>query len=108
MVVAHEVMSYIKFYNLVNIRKMKKVIGLANLKKVDNVICKQCQIGKMTKPSFKSKTFTYDDILELVHIGLCGPIGVQSHCGDKYFILLVDAYSRMMTLMFLKEKFDSF
>ena len=62
----------------------------------------------MTKSSFKRKTYTYDVILELVHTHLCGPIGVQSYYSDKYFILYVDEYSRMMTVMFLKEKSNAF
>ena len=62
----------------------------------------------MTKSSFKSKTYLSNDILKLVHTNLCRSIGVQSYCGEKYFILLVDDYSRMMTVMFLKEIFDAF
>ena len=83
---------------------MKRVRGFAKLKKPNDVICKQCQLGKMTKSSFKSKTNTSNAILELVHTNLCGPIDVQSYKGDKYFILFVDNYSRMMTVMFLREK----
>ena len=45
---------------------------------------------KMTKSSFKSKTYSSNDILELVHTNLCRPIVVQSYDGDKYFILFVD------------------
>lgn len=33
---------------------------------------------------------------------------VQSYYGDKYFILFVDDYSRMMSIMFLKEKSEAF
>ena len=62
----------------------------------------------MTKSSFKIKTYMSTDILEWVHTDLCGPIGVQSYYGDKYFILFVDDYSRMMTMMFLKDKYDDF
>ena len=62
----------------------------------------------MTRSSFKSKTYTSKEVLELVHIDLCGPIEVQSYKGDKYIMLLVDDYSRMMIVMFLKQKSDSF
>lgn len=55
---------------------MKKVRGLPKLKKADNAMCKQCQLGKMTKPSFKSKTHTASDILELVLTDLCASIDV--------------------------------
>ena len=94
--------------NLVNISNMKKVKGLPKLKKPDNTICKQCQLDKMTNSSFKSKTHTSKGILEIVHTNLCGPIEVQSYKGDKYIMLFVDDYSRMMTVMFLKQKSDAF
>ena len=87
---------------------MKRVRGFPKLKKHGNATCKQCQLGKMTKSSFKSKTYSFDDILELVHTHLCGPIGVQSYSGDINLFLFIDHYSRMMTVMFLKEKCDVF
>ena len=71
-------------------------------------MCKQCQHEKMTKSSFKSKTYVLEEILELVHTVLYGPIGERSYCGARYFILFVDDYSRMMTVMFLKEKSNAF
>ena len=39
-------------------------------------------VGKMKKSSFKRKTYSSNDILELVNTDLCGPIGVQFFCGD--------------------------
>ena len=62
----------------------------------------------MTKSSFKSKTYTYKEVLEIVHTNLCGPIEVQSYKGDKYIMLFVDDYSRMIIVMFLKKKYDAF
>ena len=62
----------------------------------------------MTKSSFKRKNYTFKEILEIVHTDLCGPIEVQSYKGDKYIMLFVDDYSRMMAVMFLKKKFDAF
>ena len=62
----------------------------------------------MTKSSFKIKTYTSKEVLELVHTNLCGPIEVQSYKGEKFIMLFVDDYSRMMTAMFLKKKYDAF
>ena len=62
----------------------------------------------MGKTSFKSKNYHYEEVLELVHTYLCGHIGKESYGGDKFFILFVDDYSRMMTIMYLKEKFEAF
>ena len=62
----------------------------------------------MTKSSFKRKTYTSKEILEIVHIDLCGPIDVKSYKGDKYITLFFDDYSRMMIVVFLKYKYDAF
>ena len=62
----------------------------------------------MTKSSFKRKTYTSNEVLELVHIDLCGPIEVQSYKGDRYIMLFLDDYSRMMIVIFLKQKLDAF
>ena len=86
---------------------MKRVRGLPKLQKLDNITCKQCKLGKMIKSSFKSKTHTSKIILVIVHIDLCGPIEVKSYKGDKYIMLFVDDYSRIMTAIFLKLKYDA-
>lgn len=59
------------------------VRGMAQLVKPDNVLCKDCQMGKMTLTSFKSKSFSSENILDLVHIDLCGPMRTISFYGDK-------------------------
>ena len=62
----------------------------------------------MGKTSFKRKNYYLEEVLELVHIDLCGPIGTTSYSGEKFFILFVDDYSRMMIVMYLKEKSEAF
>ena len=57
----------------------------------------------MKNSNFKSKTHASRGILKIVQTKLCGPIDVQSYQGDKYIILFIDDYSRMMTIMFLKK-----
>ena len=93
---------------MVKISKFRKVRGIPNLKKPDIGLCKNCQIGKMGKTSFKSKNYQSKDILEIVHIDLCGPIGVESYIREKFFFLFVDDYSRMMTDMYLRKKLEAF
>ena len=92
---------------MVKIRKFKKVRGIPSLKKPDVGLCKNYQIGKMGKSSFKRKNYQCKYILEIVHSDLCGPIGVESYNGEKFFILFVDDYSRMMTNMYLREKSEA-
>ena len=71
-------------------------------------LCKNCQIGKMRKTSFKRKNYHSKEVLELVHTYLCGPIGIESYSGDKYISLFVNNYSRMMTIMYLKHQSEAF
>ena len=62
----------------------------------------------MGKTSFKRKNYHLEEVLELIHTDLCVNIGIESYSGDKYFILFVDYYSRMMTIMYLKDNSEAF
>ena len=104
----HKRLCHVNFDNMISISKMKKVKVLPKLKKPDNTMCKQYKLVKMTNSSFKRKTYTSKEVLELVHIYLCGPIEVKSYKEDRYIMFFVDDYSRMMTVMFLKQKSDAF
>jgi hypothetical protein len=46
--------------------------------------------------------------LEIVHIDLVGPTTTKVLKGEKYFMLLVDYYTRMTTVCFLKNKSEYF
>ena len=104
----HKTLCHVNFDNLVNIRNNRRVRGILSLKKPKMEMFKQCQIEKMGKTSFKSKNYNTEEVLELVHIDLCGPIGTTCYNGENYFILFVDDHSRMMIVMFLKEKLEAF
>ena len=72
----HKRLCHVNFDNLVEIRKNRRVRGIPTLRKPDIDLCKNCQIGKMGKTSFKRKNYHYEEVLELVHIDLCRPIGI--------------------------------
>lgn len=97
-------LCHVNFDNMIKIIRKKNIRGFPSLSKLDHVMCHQCQKRKMTKSSFKSKDYSKKRILELVHTNLCGPMRTQSYYGDRYFIMFVDDYTRLMTIMFLKEK----
>ena len=63
----HKNPCHVNFDNLVNISKMKKVRVLLKTKNPSNAMCKQCHLRKQTKSSFKSKIYTANDVLKLVH-----------------------------------------
>ena len=104
----HKRLCHVNFDNLVKISKNRRVRGIPSLRKPNMGLCKNCQIGKMGKTSFKRKNYHSKEVLELVHTELCGTIGIESYSGDKFFIIFFDDYSRMMTVMYLKEQSEAF
>ena len=46
--------------------------------------------------------------LDIVHIDLRGPTKTRGFYGERYFMILVDDFSRMMWVAFLKEKSETF
>jgi hypothetical protein len=46
--------------------------------------------------------------LEIVHTDLVGPTTTKGLKDEKYFMLLVDDYTRLNTVFFLKNKLEAF
>lgn len=72
-------------------------------------------MGKQTRETTLRKSNSRcTQILELIHADICGPLPVPSIAGNKYFLLLVDNFSRKIWIYFLKyksqahEKFSDF
>jgi hypothetical protein len=76
--------------------------------KPTNTLCKHCQQGKKTKTRFKSKEYSMTRPLEIVHTDIVGPNTTKVLKGDKYFMLLVDDYTRMTSIFFLRNKSEAF
>ncbi|WP_258316917.1 hypothetical protein, partial [Escherichia coli] len=58
------------FDNTVKVSKIKAVRGLPLLNKPKNSFCRECQIGKMSSSTFKGKSFSAENLLDLVHTNL--------------------------------------
>ena len=87
---------------------MFAVRNFPKIVKPTNTICKECSLAKHNRISFPSKKFTTTMKLEIVHIDLNGPKNTKGYYGGRYFIILVDDFSRMMWVEFLKEKSEAF
>jgi transposase InsO family protein len=61
-----------------------------------------------TKTRFKSKEYSTKRPLEIVHTDLVGPTTTKGLKGEKYFMLLVDDYTRITALFFLRNKSEDF
>jgi hypothetical protein len=68
-------------------------------------LCEACLAGKQRRTPFPQQAkYRADERLELVHADLCGPISPPTPGGRRYFLLLVDDYSRYMWLDLLSAK----
>jgi transposase InsO family protein len=85
------------------------VKDLPKISKPNNSVCESCQMGKLTCAQFKSKSFTYSEkSLQIVHMDLCVPSRKEGTGGECYFMLVIDDFSRLMWVSFLREKSDAF
>jgi transposase InsO family protein len=101
-------MGHMHFDNLVTVSKREAVREMPQIMKPTNTLCKHCQQGKQTKTRFKSKEHSTTRSMEIVHTDIVGPTTTKGLKGEKYFMLLVDNYTRMIVVCFLKSKSEAF
>lgn len=89
-------LCHVNFETIVKVGKKKCVRGLPPITKYNIVMCKDYQLGKLANSSLSRKSFTSKQVLELVHTNLCGPMRTKSGSSDKYFMLFIDDFCRMM------------
>jgi hypothetical protein len=94
----HRRMCHMHFDTLVKVIKREAVGQMPQITKPTNTLCKHCQQGKKTKTRFKSKEYSTTRPLEIVHTNLVGSTKTKGLKGEKYFMLLVDDYTRMTAI----------
>ena len=104
----HRRMGHMHFDNLVKVSKREAVREMPHITKPTNTLCKHWQQGKKTKTRFKSKEYSTTKPLEIVHNDLVGQTKTKGLKGERYFMLLVDDYTRMTAVLFLKNKSEAF
>lgn len=66
--------------------------------------CRVCPMGKQSRLPFGSNVTRTSEILELVHSDISGPMEVNSHGGNRFYVSFIDDITRRMTVYFLKTK----
>ncbi|UYV71371.1 FHDC1 [Cordylochernes scorpioides] len=93
------------------LNSMSKKNTVKGLEKVQGnpTTCDVCKVAKITRSSFKfSYTILTRKPLEKVHMDIWGPAPVRSLGGSRYFLSIIDDYSRKVNVYFLKEKSEVF
>ncbi|GJS89919.1 retrovirus-related pol polyprotein from transposon TNT 1-94 [Tanacetum coccineum] len=81
------------------------VRGLPKLKFKKDHLCSACAMGKIKKkPHIPKSEDTNQEKLYLLHMDLCGPMGVASVNGKKYILVIIDDYSRFTWVKCLRSK----
>ena len=57
---------------------------------------------------FKAKGYRAKEVLDLVHIDLCGPMSTSARGGYEYFITFIDDYSRYGYIYLMRHKSEAF
>ena len=71
-------------------------------------VCESCLEGKMTKWHFNAKGRRAQELLELVHTDVCGPMSTQAKGGYEYFITFTDDYLRYGFVYLMRWKSEAF
>ncbi|GJX39271.1 retrovirus-related pol polyprotein from transposon TNT 1-94 [Tanacetum coccineum] len=101
----HRRLNHLNFGTLNELARKDLVRGLPKLKYEKEHLCPSCQLGKSKKSSHPLKTVnTNTEILNTLHMDLCGPMRVESINGKKYILVVVDDYTRFGWVRFLRTK----
>ncbi|GJY89322.1 retrovirus-related pol polyprotein from transposon TNT 1-94 [Tanacetum coccineum] len=101
----HRRLNYLNFGTINDLSRKDLVRGLPRLKFEKDHLCSACQLGKSKKHTHKPKTKNTNlEVLNTLHMDLCGPMRVLTINGEKYILVIVDDYSRFTWVKFLRSK----
>nr|GEY74547.1 integrase, catalytic region, zinc finger, CCHC-type, peptidase aspartic, catalytic [Tanacetum cinerariifolium] len=91
----HRRLNHLNFGTINDLARKDLVRGLPRLKFEKDHLCSTCQLGKNKKHTHKPKAENTNlEVLNTLHMDLCGPMRVQTINGKKYILVIVDDYSR--------------
>ncbi|GJY40630.1 retrovirus-related pol polyprotein from transposon TNT 1-94 [Tanacetum coccineum] len=101
----HRRLNHLNFGTINDLARKDLVRGLPRLKFEKDHLCSACQLGKSKKHTHKPKTENTNlEVLNTLHMDLCGPMRMQTINGKKYVLVIVDDYSRFTWVKFLRSK----
>ncbi|KAG7582883.1 Retrotransposon Copia-like N-terminal [Arabidopsis suecica] len=83
---------------------LHNVLGLHQRNKDESVHCSICQKAKQKRLPFPSKNNMAASVFDLIHIDTWGPFRTPTVEGYRYFLTIVDDYSRATWVYLMKTK----
>ncbi|KAL4303488.1 hypothetical protein GQ457_10G006770 [Hibiscus cannabinus] len=104
----HARLGHVNFHDLKVMGEKKLAVGVPLLSR-PNKFCETCVISKHVRSPFPNQAnFRAEKPLKLLHADVCGPISPDTLAGNKFFLLIVDDFTRWMWVYVLTAKSDSF
>ena len=104
----HSRFGHLNFHMLQEMSRKKSVEGLPPFV-IPRKVCRSCVAGKHHRTSFPKKSLVRaTEPLELIHIDICGPLTPTTLGGSRYFLLIIDDFSRLTWVSMLQCKSDAF
>nr|GFA79336.1 Gag-Pol polyprotein [Tanacetum cinerariifolium] len=101
----HQHLNHLNFGTINDLASKDLVRGLPRLKFEKDHLYSACQLRKSKKHTHKPKAKNTNlEVLNTLHMDLCGPMHVQTMNGKKYIFVIVDDYSRFTWVKFLRSK----
>nr|GFA41719.1 integrase, catalytic region, zinc finger, CCHC-type, peptidase aspartic, catalytic [Tanacetum cinerariifolium] len=101
----HRHLNHLNFGTINDLARKDLVRGLPRLKFEKDHLCSACQLGKSKKHTHKPKAVNTNlEVLNTLHMDLCGSMRVQTINGKKYILVIMDDYSRFTWVKFLRSK----
>nr|GEX76867.1 integrase, catalytic region, zinc finger, CCHC-type, peptidase aspartic, catalytic [Tanacetum cinerariifolium] len=101
----HQRLNHLNFGIINDLARKDLVRGLPRLKFEKDHLCSAYQLGKRKKHTQKPKAKNTNlEVLNTLHIDLCGLMRVQTVNGKKYVLVIMDDYSRFTWVKFLRSK----
>jgi hypothetical protein len=92
-ILRHNCLEHLHLHAIKQMKNSQMVIGIGGAI-TSFSICEWCILGKHHVSSFPSKSNSHlTELLELVHMDLCGPMQTLTHGDAKYFVIFIDDYS---------------
>lgn len=68
--------------------------------------CEICPLARHTRLPFTSSNTRSSEVFVLLHLDVWGPYNIPTFDGNKYFLTIVDDFSRIVWIFLLKFKCD--
>ena len=95
----------------IGVKRMKKLHADGLLESLDYEsfdTCEPCLMGKMTKTPFSETMERANDLLEIIHTEVCGPMSVEARGRYRYFLTFTYDLSRYGYIYLIKYKSETF